>query len=171
MSLSTTIRKAVPGEIETLADIAFVAWERDLLPFLNGPAASRNAERERLEAAVRDGLDRVIVAEVNEVSVGWCQRMRGRAYIPFLFVTPLLQNQGVGTALLRRMESMLELEGHDRIHLDTLADNVRAVNFYQHQGYQILALKTEGQPGRDTQTSVRLEKRLDPWRGPIDDIG
>ena len=171
MSLNTIIRKAVPSEIETLADIAFVAWERDLLPFLNGPAASRNAEKTRLEAAVRDGLDRVIVAEVNEVSVGWCQRMHGRAYIPFLFVTPLLQNQGVGTALLRRMESMLELEGHDRIQLDTLADNVRAVNFYQHQGYQILALKTEGKPGRDTQTSVRLEKRLDPWRGPIDDIG
>jgi len=86
-------------------------------------------------------------------------------------VTPLLQNQGDGSALLRRMESILELEGHDRIPLDTLADNVRAVNFYQHQGYQILALKTEGQQGRDTQTSVRLEKRLDPWRGPIDDIG
>jgi ribosomal-protein-alanine N-acetyltransferase len=120
---------------------------------------------------VRDGLDRVIVAEVNGVSVGWCQRMRGRAYIPFLFVTPLLQNHGVGSALLRRMESMLELEGHDRIQLDTLADNVRAVNFYQHQGYQILALKSEGQPGRETQMSVRLEKRLDPWHGPIDDIG
>ena len=170
MSLNTIIRKAVSSEIETLADIAFVAWERDLLPFLNGPAASRNAEKTRLEAAVRDGLDRVIVAEVNEVSVGWCQRMHGRAYIPFLFVTPLLQNQGVGTALLRRMESMLELEGHDRIQLDTLADNVRAVNFYQHQGYQILALKTEGSPGRETQMSVRLEKRLDPWHGPIDDI-
>jgi ribosomal-protein-alanine N-acetyltransferase len=102
--------------------------------------------------------------------VGWCQRARGRAYIPFLFVTPLLQNQGVGSALLRRMESLLELEGADRIQLDTLADNVRAVNFYQHQGYQILALKTEGLPGRETQMSVRLEKRLDPWHGPIDDI-
>jgi ribosomal-protein-alanine N-acetyltransferase len=102
--------------------------------------------------------------------VGWCQRARGRAYIPFLFVTPLLQNQGVGSALLRRMESLLELEGADRIQLDTLADNVRAVNFYQHQGYQILALKTEGAPGRETQMSVRLEKRLDPWHGPIDDI-
>ena len=170
MFLSTIIRKAVPSEIETLADIAFVAWERDLLPFLNGAAASRDAERTRLEAAVRDGLDRVIVAEVNDVSVGWCQRMRGRAYIPFLFVTPLLQNRGVGTTLLRRMESMLELEGFDRIQLDTLADNVRAVNFYQHQGYQILALKSEGQPGREAQMSVRLEKRLDPWRGPIDDI-
>ncbi len=170
MSLNTIIRKAVPSEIETLADIAFVAWERDLLPFLTGPATSRSAERDRLSAAVRDGLDRIIVAEVNGVAVGWCQRARGRAYIPFLFVTPLLQNQGVGSALLRRMESILELGGADRIQLDTLADNVRAVNFYQHQGYQILALKSEGQPGRDAQMSVRLEKRLDPWRGPIDDI-
>jgi len=33
MSLDLIIRKAVPSEIETLADIAFVAWERDLLPF------------------------------------------------------------------------------------------------------------------------------------------
>ena len=170
MSLNLLIRKAIPSEIETLADIAFVAWERDLLPFLHGPAASREAERNRLSAAVRDGLDRIIVAEVNDVSVGWCQRARGRAYIPFLFVTPLLQNQGVGSALLRRMESLLELEGADRIQLDTLADNVRAVNFYQHQGYHILALKTEGSPGRETQMSVRLEKRLDPWHGPIDDI-
>jgi [ribosomal protein S18]-alanine N-acetyltransferase len=170
MSLNTTIRKAVPGEIETLADIAFVTWERDLLPFLSGPAVSRSAERDRLSAGVRDGLDRIVVAEVNGVAVGWCQRARGRAYIPFLFVTPLLQNQGIGSALLRRMESLLELFGADRIQLDTLADNVRAVNFYQHQGYQILALKSEGQPGRDAQMSVRLEKRLDPWRGPIDDI-
>src|SRR4051812_3658681 len=170
MSLNLVIRRALPSEIETLADIAFVAWERDLMPFLNGPAASRDAERARLGAAVRDGLDRIIVAEVNEVAAGWCQRVRGRAYIPFLFVTPLLQNQGVGSALLRRMESILELEGSDRIQLDTLADNVRAVNFYQHQGYQILALKSEGTPGREAQMSVRLEKRLDPWRGPIDDI-
>jgi ribosomal-protein-alanine N-acetyltransferase len=170
MSLNLLIRKAIPAEIETLADIAFVAWERDLLPFLNGPAASRSAEKHRLSGAVRDGLDRIIVAEVNEVAVGWCQRARGRAYIPFLFVTPLLQNQGVGTALLRRMESILELEGADHIHLDTLADNVRAVNFYQHLGYSILALKQEGQPGRDPHMGVRLEKQLHPWRGPITDI-
>ena len=171
MSLNTLIRKALFSEIETLADIAYVAWERDLLPFLSGAASSRSAERHRLNTAVREGLDRIIVAEVNHVAVGWCQRARARAYIPFLFVTPLLQNQGVGTALLRRMESLLELEGAERIQLDTLADNVRAVNFYQHQGYQILALKTDGQPGREMQMSVRLEKRLSPWHGPIDDIG
>ena len=38
------------------------------------------------------------------------------------------------------------------------------------QGYQILALKSEGPPGHEAQMSIRLEKRLDPWRGPIDDI-
>ena len=103
MALNLTIRKALPNEIETLADIAFVAWERDLLPFLVGQAASRAAEKQRLASAVRDGLDRIIVAEVNELAVGWCQRIRGRAYVPFLFVTPTLQNQGVGSALLRRM--------------------------------------------------------------------
>ena len=43
MSLNLFIRKAIPGEIETLADIAFVAWERDLLPFLHGSATSREA--------------------------------------------------------------------------------------------------------------------------------
>ncbi|MEP7240518.1 MAG: GNAT family N-acetyltransferase [Devosia sp.] len=170
MSLNTIIRRAVPTDIETLADIAFVAWERDLLPFLGSGAASPTTERHRLASAVREGLDRVIVAEVNGVVAGWCQRLRGRAYIPYLFVAPLLQNQGVGSSLLRRMESLLELEGADRIQLDTLADNVRAVNFYQHQGYQILALKTDGRPGHDSQMSVRLEKRLDPWHGPIDDI-
>ncbi|HZY67646.1 MAG TPA: GNAT family N-acetyltransferase [Devosia sp.] len=170
MALNLLIRKANPSEIETLADIAFVAWERDLLPFLHGPAASREAERNRLSAAVREGLDRIIVADINGVAVGWCQRARGRSYIPYLFVTPLLQNQGVGSALLKRMESLIELEGADRIQLDTLADNVRAVNFYQHQGYHILALKTEGSPRREPHMSVRLEKRLDPWHGPIDDI-
>jgi [ribosomal protein S18]-alanine N-acetyltransferase len=171
MTLNLSIRKAIPSEIETLADIAFVAWERDLLPFLSIASISREAERHRLSAAVREGLDRIIVAEVDEVAVGWCQRIRGRAYVPFLFVTPLLQNQGVGSALLRRMESLLELEGAERIQLDTLADNVRAVNFYQHQGYHILALKSDGHPGRESQMSVRLEKRLTPWHGPIDDIG
>ena len=170
MASNMIIRKAMPSEVETLADIGYVAWERDLMPFLNGPAASKQSERKRLSAAVHELLDRTIVAEIDEVAVGWCARQRGKAYIPFLFVTPLLQNHGIGTALLRRMESMLELQGADRVQLDTLADNVRAVTFYQHQGYQILVLKTEGQPGKPGSMSIRLEKRLQPFRGAITDV-
>lgn len=169
MTSEITIRKAVASEAERLADLAFLAWERDLRPFLSGEAASRQTEKRRLGAAVHDLLDRTIVAEIDELAVGWCARARGRAYIPYLFVTPSLQNQGIGSLLLRRMESLIELEGADRVQLDTLSDNVRAVNFYQHQGYRILVLKRDGPPGRDLQNSVRLEKRLSPYRGPLTD--
>jgi len=169
MASNMIIRKAILSEVETLADIGYVAWERDLMPFLNGTAAIKQNERKRLSTAVHDLLDRIIVAEIDGVAVGWCARQRGKAYIPYLFVTPLLQNHGIGTAILRRMESMLELQGADRVQLDTLADNVRAVNFYQHQGYQILVLKSEGQPGQ-TAMSIRLEKKLQPFRGAISDV-
>lgn len=166
--LDMIIRKAVASEAERLADIAYLAWERDLRPFLHGEQQNRQAERRRLHNAVHELLDRIIVAERDGEPVGWCARARGKAYIPFLFVAPQSQNQGIGTLLLKRMESILELEGCERVQLDTLSDNVRAVNFYQHQGYQILALKHEGGPGRDPQTSVRLEKRLAPYRGPLE---
>ena len=166
--LDMTIRKAVASEAERLAEIGYLAWERDLRPFLAGELQNRQAERRRLHNAVHELLDRTIVAERDGVPVGWCARARGRPYIPYLFVSPLSQNQGIGTLLLKRMESVLELEGCDRVHLDTLSDNVRAVNFYQHLGYQILALKHEGGAGRDPQTSVRMEKRLSPYRGPLD---
>jgi len=117
---------------------------------------------------VHELLDRTIVAEIDGVPVGWCARARSRAYIPYLFVTPSLQNQGIGKLLLRRMESILELEGADRVQLDTLSDNVRAVNFYQHQGYRILVLKREGPQGSDPLLSIRLEKRLAPYRGSLE---
>lgn len=170
MSIPVVIRKADPREVETLADIAFVAWERDLLPYMTDTVELRRGEERRLRTAVRDNLGRIIVAESEGVTAGWCARAGRRAYIPFLFVTPLLQNHGIGTMLLRRMESMLELEGAERVQLDTLADNVRAVRFYEHQGYNILALKPDGRPGQDSFTSVRLEKRLRPYRGPIPEV-
>jgi [ribosomal protein S18]-alanine N-acetyltransferase len=163
------LRKADQREIEVLADIGYVTWEKDLLPFVKDTEEVRRAERRRLRQAVVDSLDRIIVAEAEDLPVGWCARNRGRPYVSFLFVTPLLQNNGIGSLLLKRMESLLELEGHDRVLLDTFADNVRAVHFYQQHGYQILALKTDGR-GRDPMTGVRLEKRLTPYRGPISDV-
>lgn len=169
MSDFVRIRKAEQREIETLADIGYVTWEKDLLPFVKDTDEVRRAEQRRLRQAVAESLDRIIVAEAEQLPVGWCARNRGRPYVSFLFVTPLLQNNGIGSLLLRRMESILELEGYDRALLDTFADNVRAVHFYQQHGYQILALKTDGH-ARDPFTGVRLEKRLTPYRGPIQDV-
>lgn len=166
--LTATIRRAEPSETERLVEIALAAWDRDLRPFLSGTAANPAAERRRMQHAVHDLLGRTIVAETEDGAVGWCARARTRAYVPFLFVDPVWQSRGIGTLLLGRTETLLELEGAERVQLDTLSDNVRAVAFYQHQGYRILALKRDG-GGRDPELNVRLEKRLTPFRGPVDE--
>jgi len=159
MALNLVIRKAIPSEVETLADIAFVAWERDLLPFLNGPAASRSAEQARLNAAVREGLDRIIVAEVNEVAVGWCQRIRGRAYIPFLFVTPLLQNQGIGSSIMAWFETAALRHGARNLWVCASSFNARARSLYERVGWvKVGELPTFVIPGA---TEILLHKRLD----------
>jgi 2-amino-4-hydroxy-6-hydroxymethyldihydropteridine diphosphokinase len=165
----TTIRKADASDAARLADIAFRAWEAGILPLLRDQPGMREAERRRLTQAVAEQLDRIIVAVVDDVVVGWCSRSRRRAYIPFLFVAPGLQGHGLGSLLLQRMESLLELEGAERIHLETPADNVRAVRFYERQGYRILALRPNSRSNHDPLTSVHLEKQLRPFSGSVSD--
>jgi len=162
------IRKANPYEAARLAEIGYSAWERSILPLLSEKPGMRMAEQRRLAHAVQETIDRIIVADLDGFAVGWCSRARGRAYIPFLFVDPDFQSHGIGTILLARMESMLELEGADRVHLETPADNVRAVRFYEQQGYRILALRPDGRASHEPFLSVRLEKLLHPYTGRVD---
>jgi 2-amino-4-hydroxy-6-hydroxymethyldihydropteridine diphosphokinase len=164
-----SIRKAQTTDARRLADIAFRAWEAGILPLLTEQPGMREAEQKRLTQAVAEQIARVIVAEVDGIAVGWCSRSARRAYIPYLFVMPELQGHGLGSMLLRRMESMLELEGAERVHLETPADNVRAVRFYEKQGYRILALRPDGRAAHEPFMSVHLEKRLDPYEGEIED--
>jgi 2-amino-4-hydroxy-6-hydroxymethyldihydropteridine diphosphokinase len=167
--LVTTIRKAETADAALLADIAFRAWESGILPLLRDQPGLKDAERRRLAQAVTEQIGRIIVAVVDEMPVAWCSRSSRRAYIPYLFVAPELQGHGLGSLLLKRMESMLELEGAERVHLETPADNVRAVRFYERQGYRILALRPDNRSTHDPFLSVHLEKRLRPFDGPIDD--
>ena len=164
-----SIRKADTADARRLADIAYRAWESGILPLLNEQAGIKEAEQRRLAQAVSETLSRIIVAEVDGIVVAWCSRSARRAYIPFLFVMPELQGNGIGSTLLRRMESMLELEGAERVQLETPADNVRAVKFYEKQGYRILALRPDGRAAHEPFMSVHLEKRLRPFEGDIDE--
>ncbi len=163
------IRKAEISDAPIMAEIAFRAWEGGIMPIVPDGMDTREAERERLSRSAGEGWPHAIVADINGIVAGWCSRMPGRAYIPFLFVMPDMQGHGLGAMLLDRMESMLELEGAERVHLETPADHVRAVRFYERQGYRILALRPSGGGRRDPFTSVHLEKRLAPYEGDIDD--
>ncbi|MDB5530256.1 MAG: family N-acetyltransferase [Devosia sp.] len=163
------IRKAESEDARRLADIAYRAWESSILPLLTERPGMREAEQRRLAQVVSETLGRISVAEVDGVVVAWCSRAAKRAYIPFLFVMPELQGNGLGSMLLRRVETILELEGADRVQLETPADNVLAVRFYEKQGYRILAMRPDGRAAHEPFMSVRLEKVLSPFVGVIDD--
>ena len=62
---------------------------------------------------------------------------------------------------------MRELAGAERVHLETPADNVPAVRFYEKQGYRILALRSDGRDAHEPFMSVHLEKRLLPFDGDL----
>ena len=160
------IRKAELSDAPRMAEIGFQAWSTGIFPLLTARPGLREAERMRLSRAVGAGWRDAIVADMQGIVVGWCSRSPGRSYIPYLFVDPDVQSRGIGSMLLHRMEAMLELEGAARIHLETPADHVRAVRFYERQGYKILAMKPDGR-GHHPLMSVHLEKRLSPFSGEI----
>ncbi|MBU1175600.1 MAG: GNAT family N-acetyltransferase [Alphaproteobacteria bacterium] len=164
------LRPAEPNDLSDLAELAYLSWEAGILPLLEDRPGLRERERRRFAGYVSEALPRIVVATHDDEIVGWCSRGgRGRAYIPFLFVAPYMQHAGIGSALLRRNESVFEMMGFDRVVLETPADHVDAVSFYQHQGYRILAMRPEGPGGPEPLQSVRLEKSLNPYRGPVED--
>ncbi|MDF2798727.1 MAG: family N-acetyltransferase [Devosia sp.] len=166
---SVLIRNAEPGDARILADIAYRSWEKGILPLLTETQGLRDAEQHRLRRAVAETLSRIIVADQDGIPTGWCSRSARRAYIPFLFVAPESQGQGIGSMLLRRMESVLELLGASRVQLETPADHIRAVRFYERQGYRILAMRPDGRAMHEPLMSVHLEKKLHPFEGDLDD--
>lgn len=52
----------------------------------------------------------------------------------------LLENQGVGTALLEQVQRIASSAGCRRIWLITTNDNLHALQFYQKRGYQLVAV-------------------------------
>lgn len=163
------IRKAEISDAPRMADIAFSAWDTGIRPLLDERPGHRESERARLSQVSAMNWQNTIVATIDGIVVGWCCRSTRRHYIPYLFVMPDMQGHGIGATLLGRMETILELLGASKVHLETPADNVRAVRFYERQGYHIMALRSEGSAAHEPFMSVHLEKRLQPFAGEIDE--
>lgn len=166
MSYLPNIRHADPSEAMDLAALGFVAWEQGILPLYEQRDTSKDALMNQLADYCQERIGDIIVVEIRGEIMGWCSRIRGKAYVPYLFVTPHLQGQGLGTLLLQRMESIFELEGYEIAQLETPADHVKAVKFYENHGYSILAMKSDGRGAHKPYMSVRLEKALNPLRAP-----
>lgn len=94
--------------------------------------------RDREAADYRDDLEdpesALYVAEVDETIAGFGAADLAEGKVVADYVDPAYQDEGVGTALLNRVEKALRNAGHEEA---SLTASLNAESFYQRHGYEV----------------------------------
>ncbi len=102
-----------------------------------------------------------LVAAIETNPEEWSNRLR----ITELWVAKEYRKQGLGHALIEVAKEQARLERRRAIILETQSCNVNAVDFYQHEGFQLIGLDTCCYKNNDLQRKeVRLELGWFPER-------
>jgi GNAT superfamily N-acetyltransferase len=89
--------------------------------------------------ALEDPTQTMYVATAGETVVGFGTAASGDGTVRAVYVDPAAQGEGVGSAILSRVEATLARAGHDVVRLTA---SVNAVGFYQAHGYEIVERTT-----------------------------
>jgi GNAT superfamily N-acetyltransferase len=85
--------------------------------------------REHLLVAARE--------EGNLVGYYHARFLNNTAFLNYVVVDPAFQGRGIGTTLLKHLESAVRQRGQDRLALEVLAPNTRAVSLYSDRGFTV----------------------------------
>ncbi|WIV67825.1 GNAT family N-acetyltransferase [Natrialbaceae archaeon AArc-T1-2] len=145
--MSPTVRRAVPDDARAVREIATESWHAAYDDVLGTDTVVETIDRwyelADLEAAIVDARDIegivFLVAEDGNELVGFAQAGPHRdqpavASLSRIYVRPDRWGEGIGTALLERLED--DLEAYDRLCLAVLADNDVGVSFYESTGFE-----------------------------------
>ncbi len=101
-------------------------------------APPRNDPRKDINTKSKLQPDLFLVALTGNLLVGTA--MAGfdghRGWIYYLAVAPDYQRQGIGTAIMQKVEESLTQLGCPKLNLQIRADNVEVQAFYESQGYE-----------------------------------
>lgn len=144
--MAVEVRPATPADVGGVRDVAEAAWHAAHAPIVGASAVESFLERyydaaafERLleadEAvfAVADGSDAGVV---GFVSARPDESDPEASQLGRIYVTPDRWGEGLGRRLLEHVESRVREQGGERIALGVMAENDRAVRFYEAAGYQ-----------------------------------
>jgi ribosomal-protein-alanine N-acetyltransferase len=136
--VTVTLRRARPEEAVALGDVGFAAWAASA--FAVGDAG--RVDRDRLLAEFRafgvEYADTALVAEADEVLLGWGAREDRNQLISDMWVAPEAQGSGVGRLLLGALVDEIRAAGYPHAELETLASNARAIAFYERHGFNVV---------------------------------
>jgi ribosomal protein S18 acetylase RimI-like enzyme len=133
----TTIRRAGQGDRPILASLQAASWKdayRDVLPaaYLNDEL---DADLDRHWQSVDISDDDVVLVAENDEAIGFIAVwVRPDPYIDNLHVRPGLRSRGVGRRLMAAAAERLIAAGHATAYLWVVAENDRAIAFYERLG-------------------------------------
>ncbi|MDQ2050700.1 GNAT family N-acetyltransferase [Natronolimnohabitans sp. A-GB9] len=145
-----TVRRATPDVAPAVRDVARESWHAAYDDVLGRRTVAATIERWYDVTKLRDSIvearnrnDAVFLVAADEDDgeiVGFAQAGPHRehstvASLYRLYVHPDRWGEGIGTALLERLEDDLSTE-YDRLWLAVLADNDVGVSFYESTGFE-----------------------------------
>jgi len=144
--MAVDIRAAVPDDAPAIRRVARAAWRAAYGDIVAEATIEAAIDSWYDVAGLRESVDRAdarfLVAERGGEVVGFGQALvaeptaRAGAELARLYVHPDHWDEGVGSALLARLEDWLRERGVDRVRLAVLADNDAANAFYESRGYR-----------------------------------
>ncbi|MBL0374818.1 GNAT family N-acetyltransferase [Rhizobium sp. KVB221] len=163
----TIIRAAREDEADELAAIGIRAWESAVVGWINLDLLRANAQRAFVDFT-RQRYLAIDVAERAGQVVAWAARERLDNHISDLWVEPNWQGQGLGYALLTRLETEIEAQAYETITIETHAQNIRAIEFLKRCGYAINWMTATWSPKLDREVdTVGLIKHLAVPERPV----
>ncbi|QLG47993.1 GNAT family N-acetyltransferase [Natrinema halophilum] len=146
--MSPDVRCAVPDDATAIRDIARESWHAAYDPIIGEETVTETIDRwytlEDLEASIVEARARedavFLIAEEADEPVGFAHTGPHRerpavASLNRIYVRPDWWGEGIGTALLKRVQDTLHSE-YDRLYLAVLADNEVGVSFYESAGFE-----------------------------------
>ncbi|AFQ48271.1 GNAT family N-acetyltransferase [Burkholderia cepacia] len=150
---AVTLRRATPQDADHIARLHTLSWQSAYSHIL--PAAYLSDEVPTVHATRwRTYLDRneaewglVLIAESGGVLVGFVSAERPvdparGVLLDCLHVHPSHHGSGTGKRMIEAVRAWARNIGADKVHLSVLAGNVRAIGFYEHNGWQFAGVET-----------------------------
>ena len=114
---------------------AVVALWREVFP--DAPPRNEPVANIRRKLGVQRGLFFVAVVGGSLVGTAMAGYDGHRGWVYGVAVDPLFRHRGIGTALMRRVETELGRLGCPKLNLQVLPGNRDAVGFYERLGYRV----------------------------------
>ncbi len=94
--------------------------------------------RSSFDRFAREHYSLIKIGALDDEIVGWTAREGARDYISDLWVAPVHQGLGIGSALISALIRDMRSEGLKRARIDTHAANESAIRLYKDLGFAIV---------------------------------